>query len=131
MYHFGRLSVISLLTNLLILPVQPLVMTAGGLATLVGMIWLPAGQALGWLAWLPLAWTVWVVNWTAAAPLASVELGRFSPWLLAAIYAGLAAVVWWASRLRSEDEERPSPPAGGGLRALSASTRGWCSPEVL
>ncbi len=114
-YHFGRLSVISLLTNLLILPVQPMVMLAGGLATLVGMIWLPAGQVLGWLAWLPLAWTVWVVNWTAAAPLALVTLGRFSPWLLAAMYAGLAALVWWASRARSDGEEVPYPPSSGGL----------------
>jgi competence protein ComEC len=122
-YHFGRFSLISLLTNLLILPVQPLVMTAGGLATLAGMVWLPAGQALSWLAWLPLAWTVWVVNRTAAAPLASVELGRFSPWLLAALYAGLAGLVWWASRVRSQVEERPAAPAPGGLRAMRASTR--------
>jgi len=114
-YHFGRLSVISLLTNLLILPVQPMVMLAGGLATLVGMIWLPAGQILGWLAWLPLAWTVWVVNWTAAAPLALVTLGRFSPWLLAAIYAGLALLVWRASRARSDAEEVSYPATSGGL----------------
>jgi competence protein ComEC len=56
-YHFGRMSAVSLLTNLLILPVQPMVMLAGGLATMAGMIWLPLGQLLGWLAWLPLAWS--------------------------------------------------------------------------
>jgi competence protein ComEC len=122
-YHFGRLSVISLLTNLLILPVQPVVMLAGGLAALAGMVWLPAGQLLGWLAWLPLAWTVWVVNWTAAAPFASVSLGHFSPWLLAVIYAGLAAVVWWASRAQPEDEIESASPPAGGLSALRASTR--------
>jgi competence protein ComEC len=114
-YHFGRLSLISLLTNLLILPVQPLVMMAGGLATLAGLIWLPAGQLLGWLAWLPLAWTVWVVNWTAATPFASVTLGHFSPWLLAAIYAGLVGLVWSTSRRPSGDEVRPSVPTPGGL----------------
>jgi competence protein ComEC len=122
-YHFGRLSAISLLTNLLILPVQPMVMLAGGLATLVGMVWLPAGQFLGWLAWLPLAWTVWVVDWTAAAPFASVSLGHFSPWLLAAIYAGLAAVVWWASRAQPEGEIESASQPVGGPRALRASTR--------
>jgi competence protein ComEC len=127
-YHFGRFSLISLLTNLLILPVQPLVMTAGGLATLAGMVWLPAGQVLGWLAWLPLAWTVWVVNWTAAAPLASVTLGHFSPWLLAALYAGLAGPVWWAGRARAEDEERPTLPA---LSRLSAMTRAMLAGGVI
>jgi competence protein ComEC len=122
-YHFGRLSVISLLTNLLILPVQPMVMLAGGLATLAGMVWLPAGQVLGWLAWLPLAWTVWVVDWTAAAPLASVTLGHFSLWLLAAIYAGLVAVVWWASRAPRDDEGESVSPTPGRLSALRVSTR--------
>jgi competence protein ComEC len=119
-YHFGRLSLISLLTNLLILPVQPMVMIAGALATMAGMIWLPAGQFLGWLAWLPLAWTVWVVNQTAAAPFASLTLGHFSPWLLAAIYVGLAGVVWVASRSIPDDKAKPPEPVFGGP---SISTR--------
>jgi hypothetical protein len=38
-----------LLTNLLILPVQPPIMIVGGLSTLVGMVWLPLGQMLDWL----------------------------------------------------------------------------------
>jgi predicted membrane metal-binding protein len=47
-YHFGRLLLISLLTNLLILPVQPPIMIWGGLATLAGMVGLPMGQMLDW-----------------------------------------------------------------------------------
>jgi competence protein ComEC len=115
-YHFGRLSLVSLLTNLLILPAQPLVMLTGGLATLAGLIWLPAGQLLGWLAWLPLAWTVGVVQWTAATPFASLTLGRFSPWLLAAIYAALAGLLWLALRARPDSEASPASPSSPGLR---------------
>ena len=81
-YHFGRLSIVSLLTNLLILPVQPPIMIIGGLATLAGLVWLPLGQALGWLVWLPLAWTVWMVELTARLPYASLDLGTFPFWLL-------------------------------------------------
>jgi hypothetical protein len=83
------MSPISLLTNLLILLVQPVVMLAGGLATMAGMIW------------LPLACTVWVVQGTAALPFALLSLGRFSPWLLAAIYAGLVG--------GNLDRRRPTP----------------------
>lgn len=119
-YHFERFSLISLLTNLLILPVQPLVMTAGGLATLAGMLWLPLGKVIGWLAWLPLAWTVWVVDWTAAIPFASLTLGRFSPWLLAAMYAGLAALTWWANRRPPSEETESYQP---GSARLSLPTR--------
>jgi competence protein ComEC len=117
MYHFGRMSAVSLLTNLLILPVQPMVMLAGGLATMAGMVSLPLGQLLGWLAWLPLAWTVWVVGWTATVPFASLSLGRFSPWLLAAIYAGLVGGLWLASHSRSDAEAQPPPsPSPNRLR---------------
>lgn len=64
-YHFGRVSPVSLLTNVLIVPVQPLIMLGGALATLSGLIWLPAGQVLGWSAWLPLTWTIRCVEVTA------------------------------------------------------------------
>ena len=129
-YQFGRLSMVSLLTNLLILPAQPLLMLAGGLATLAGLVWLPLGQLLGWLAWLPLAWTVWAVNLTASGPFASASLERFSPWLLAVIYTALAGLVWLMSRAPSDQVQPASPPrprlrgstrallAGGGLAAI-------------
>jgi competence protein ComEC len=103
-YQFGRLSVVSLLTNLLILPVQPPIMIVGGLATLVGMVWLPLGQALGWLVWLPLAWTVWMVELTAYLPYASLDLGTFPFWLLILLYAAIAAGIWSANRPRAEEE---------------------------
>jgi competence protein ComEC len=121
-YHFGRLSLVSLLTNMLVLPVQPLVMLTGGLAALAGLLWLPAGQVLGWLAWLPLAWTVEVVRWTAGLPFASLTLGRFSPWLLAVLYAGLAAGLWLATRAGPGDEAQPSTPLPAGSR-LRGSTQ--------
>jgi competence protein ComEC len=115
-YHFGRLSAVSLLTNLLILPVQPLVMMAGGLATVAGLVWLPIGQALGWVAWLPLAWTVAVVNWTADASFASLTLGHFSPALLAAVYAALAGLTWLISRRATADPAEATRLAWEGLR---------------
>jgi hypothetical protein len=52
LYNSRQLSLVTLLTNLLILPVQPAVMMWGGLATVAGLIWLPLGRTLGWVAWL-------------------------------------------------------------------------------
>jgi competence protein ComEC len=121
-YQFGRFSLVSLLTNLLILPIQPPIMIVGGLAMLAGMIWLPLGQLLGWLVWLPLAWTVWIVELTARLPLASLDLGRFPFWLLVLIYAALAAWVWWFNQPGQAEEARPhwALPALGSLQ-----TRLW------
>jgi len=121
-YQFGRLSLVSLLTNLLILPVQPPIMIVGGLATLAGMLWLPLGQMLGWLVWLPLAWSVWMVELTAPLPFASLDLGTFPFWLLVLMYAAIAAGIWAANRPIEAKEEKPRfqlPTLG------STTTRLW------
>jgi len=106
-YHFGRLSLVSLLSNLLILPVQPPIMLVGGLATLAAMLWLPLDQLIGWLVWLPLAWSVWIVELTARLPYASLDLGPFPLWLLILLYATIAAGIQWANQPRENEEIRP------------------------
>jgi competence protein ComEC len=100
-YNFGTLSLVTLLSNVLILPPQPQVMLWGALATAAGLAWLPLGRILGWIAWLFLAYTIWVVEWTAKVPYAAVELGRISPAWVWAWYAALGGGVWWLS-LREE-----------------------------
>ena len=57
LYHFQRLSLISLVANPLVLPVQPALMVLGGLATVLGMLWLPLGRLPPWLPWL--CWRCW------------------------------------------------------------------------
>ena len=83
-YHFGRLSLVSLLTTLLILPVQPPIMIVGGLATLAGMLW------------LPLTWSVWMLELTAPLPFASLDLAP--PLWLPMMYAAIAGGIWAANR---------------------------------
>ncbi|NPA91331.1 MAG: ComEC family competence protein [Chloroflexi bacterium] len=90
---FGRFSLVSLLTNLLILPVQPLIMIGGGISALAGLLWLPLGRALAWLPLLPLVWTVGVVRWTARWSWASAGMPA-GTWLWVSLYySALAAYV--------------------------------------
>lgn len=98
-YHFGRFSLIGLFTNLLIAPVQPAILLAGSAAVLLGAAGLTSlSQALFWLPWLALGWTVLAVRWTAALPGAGVAVEGFGlPALLAAY--GLLAAALWRSRL--------------------------------
>jgi competence protein ComEC len=88
LYTFGRLSLVSLLTNFFILPAQPGVMMCGGMATLLGLVWLPLGQVVGWAAWLFLTYTVRMVEITARIPFAAVEVQRPS-WIVVWLYYGL------------------------------------------
>lgn len=89
-YNFRQLSLVTLLSNFLILSVQPGVMLWGGLATIAGLIWLPLGQVLGWVAWLFLTYTIRAVEITASFPYASLNLGHVSPSLVC-LYYGLLA----------------------------------------
>jgi competence protein ComEC len=99
LYTFGRLSLVSLLTNFLILPAQPGVMVWGGIATLLGLVWLPMGQVVSWVAWLFLTYTVRIVEITVRIPFAAIDIQRPSLiviWLYYGLLLGwLAWKVGW------------------------------------
>lgn len=92
--YFGRLSLITLVTNLLILPVQPHVMIIGGLALLLGLILRPLGQATAWVAWLFLTWTIEAVRLTGRLPGASVP-AQVTGWMVWGYYVLLGLITWW------------------------------------
>ena len=73
--YFGQLSLVSLLVNLLVVPVQPAILIIGGLATLIAPFAFPLAQAFYWITLVPLAWTTEVVRWFAALPNAQIEFG--------------------------------------------------------
>ncbi|MBC8263187.1 MAG: ComEC family competence protein [Anaerolineales bacterium] len=95
LYTFGRLSLMSPLTNLLILPPQPILMIAGGIATLLGLVWLPMGRVMGWVAWLVLTYTVRVVEITARIPFAAIDIQRPSLTMIWLYYGLLLAWLAW------------------------------------
>jgi competence protein ComEC len=99
-YNFRRLSLITLLTNLLILPAQAGVMLWGGIALLAGLIYLPLGRVFGWVAWLFLTYTIRVVEITARVPL-SLNFGRVSPGFILLYYVFLAGVTAARGQKRS------------------------------
>jgi competence protein ComEC len=96
LFHFRRLSLISPLTNFLIIPAQPPVMVLGGIATILGSLHPLLGQPVAWVAWLFPAYTIAVVQFTSRFPLTSIELGGFSAgamWLYYGLFAAAMARV--------------------------------------
>ncbi|GJM42928.1 MAG: hypothetical protein DHS20C20_32100 [Ardenticatenaceae bacterium] len=91
--YFDQLSIISLLANALILPVQPAVMIWGGLATLTGLVLPAVGQLLGWVAWLFLGYTIWMVRLFAAVPGAAIPLVIPTGGVIA-IFAAIGVLTW-------------------------------------
>lgn len=90
--YFRNLSPLTLVANLFILPAQPYVMTWGGSALLLGLLWLPLGLPLASVAWLFLTYTVRVAGWFAALPGAYIEVAYVPTLLVVAWYAAVAAL---------------------------------------
>jgi competence protein ComEC len=126
-YHFGRVSLLGLAANVLVAPVQPLILVGGmaglglGLAGLV-----PVAQAVLWGAWLGLAWTVAVVRWTAALPGASLAVAGYGASWLWATYALILALLLHVQLAAAARRLAVQPArwlgqgalAGGGMAAL-------------
>lgn len=72
--HFEEVSIISLLANILVLPVQPAIMLFGSIATFLGGLWRPIGSVAAWLVWPFLRYSIIVVQRLAQLPWASVTV---------------------------------------------------------
>jgi len=117
-----QLSLVSLPANALILPVQPPLMSAGGLAAALAAIWLPTGRVLMSIPWVLLSWTIGAVEGLAALPFATVPL-PLPAWVLWPYYLLVLAATWWfnqeadmRARLRARLAAPPArlwvPPMG-------------------
>ena len=108
--YFRQVSLISILTNLLVLPVQPLIMVLGGVALLLGVIWFPLGQVCSWAVWLFLTYTIRVAEALAAVPFASLPLGRLDGLWIGLYYVLLGSLLlWWNPQSREEQGARSAP----------------------
>ena len=98
-YHFKQVSVISLLANPAILPVQAPLMIGAGIAVLLGLVWLPIGRAAG-LFVLPLAeYTIRAVQWFGSLPLTTASVVNVSLAGIAAYYVSLIGLpALWEKR---------------------------------
>jgi competence protein ComEC len=92
MFHFGRLSLVSLPANVLAAPAVVPVVWIATLAGVAGQVSAAAGGALAGLASVPLAYLDWLARAAARVPSAELPLRLGSPLALLAVYAGLTAL---------------------------------------
>lgn len=70
--YFGRISLVSPLTNVLIAPLVTPIMVLGLLTGVGGWLWLPIGQILAWFTWVLLSLLLAFIYITASLPFAAV-----------------------------------------------------------
>ena len=118
-YHFGRISLISLIANPFILPAQPAVMVLGGLALLLSFIYLPLGKLAGWIAWPFAAYTNRAVEFFNGFPHGVIVLGEFSLLFVVLFYALLLSLTF--ARPRSQGVLRAALAPSVIIAALGIS----------
>jgi competence protein ComEC len=98
MWHFHQISLVSLIANAFILPLQPLLMILSGIATIVGLIWHPLGQLIAYLAWPFSALTNQLVVYLAETPGGVIHTGTVKiSWLLTYYTALFTLTAFWGS----------------------------------
>jgi competence protein ComEC len=103
--HFGRISLLALLANVLVLPVQPLILIPGAAILLFSVPAPAAARVFAYLLWLPLRWTITVARWVSAIPWASAGLPQL-PALGALLIYGFLLFLVWRLPARGPEEER-------------------------
>ncbi len=109
LYHFGNLSLVAPLANILIVPAVPIAMLLGMAALIGGLVWLPLGQWLALIAWLPLSWITNAALALAQPAWAAIAMPRFPLWLLLVCYTVIAGFWLWRRSDRAEPALFDSP----------------------
>lgn len=84
--YFQRISLVSVIANAVVLPLQPPLMILGGVATLSGLVWSPIGDLLAYAAWPFPALTIKAVTLLAKGPFASLTIENIHPLWVALYY---------------------------------------------
>lgn len=121
-WHFGQISLVALPANLLVTPLFPLIFAGSGMTAIAGSIDAGFGEVAGWLAWLPLAWSVEVGRQAAAVPAASVRIDGFGALHAALLFAALLGVAARLGGPRSRKQREARGRRSLRWRLLEAPT---------
>ena len=91
-FYFHRIALLSIPATLIALPALPLILAASMATAIAGMVLPVLGQAIGWLAWLPLTYLLGTVQ---ALPEWVIELDGVSQLLAWGYYGTLISVLAW------------------------------------
>lgn len=91
--QFGRLSIISPLANIFVIPMIPLAMALGFFAVMFGFISSFIGDLIGFGGYLVLKFIIFFVNFFASFKLASLQIEWITWWMVLVYYLFLFKVV--------------------------------------
>ncbi len=87
LYMMGQLSIIGMIVNILVLPIIPATMLFVFIAGISGFLSIYLAQVFGWISHFLLSYELFMVRFFAHLPFASIELPKFSFWIVIGFYA--------------------------------------------
>ncbi len=94
-YHFGSFSLVTIFTNILVLPILPFLVGIGFLFVLSGLLFPFLGWILSWICWMFLTYIVFVINYFYKLSFSSIEMNSMPLSLLVISYSLLFLSAWW------------------------------------
>lgn len=92
-FNFQRVPTLGVLATVLTLPALPFLLATSALAAVAGMAHPVAGQVMGWFAWVPLEYVIWIVQLFAKVPGSTVSAPAFNGLLVWAYYIAFAVLL--------------------------------------
>lgn len=95
LYHFGQVAALSIVTNLLILPLVAPLTVAGYIVLGLGALAAPLAQLAAYPVSLALSYQLAVMRFFAGLPFAVIALPPIPPAAVIALYGCLGLTLWW------------------------------------
>lgn len=124
LYYFQRFTLAGMLTNPLVVPVQPVLMLLGGVSMVVGMVWLGLGQVVAAPALVLIQYTLNITQWFTSLPIFTAPV-QFSAWWVVGYYALIGGIVIIRKRKEGISKTRIRRLVWGGVATLLAVVAGW------
>lgn len=97
-FAFGRISLISPISNILVLSLVPVTMALIFIVAISGLVFYPLGLLTGLAAWPFLAYIVLVTKWAARLPFAAANIPKYDMALIAGCYTCIVLTYYLSIR---------------------------------
>jgi competence protein ComEC len=107
LYHIGEVSIVSIVVNVLVLPVVPVAMLLTFITGTIAFVSLTFAAVVGFLANISLTYILFMAEWFAKLPFAAIEIPEFSASGVLVLYGVIAGALFYARK-----RLLPSPVSG-------------------
>lgn len=104
LYQTGLFSVVSVIVNMLVLPMVPVAMLCTFVTGILGLMSVTLGYIAGYSAYLSLGYILFIAEQFSLVPFASFGVRAFPFWIVVLVYGVYGVAIMYLVRSRREEE---------------------------